>query len=95
MAQPVSWLVIEQGWSVVDADGEDVGKVEEVVGDTNLDIFNGLTIAPGMFGRGRYVPAESVGQITDGCVRLRLRGSEVERLPEHREPPRSERILPE
>lgn len=95
MGEPVSWLVIEQGWDVVDAAGEEVGKVEEVVGDTNLDIFNGLTIAHRVFARGRYVPAEAIAGITEGCVRLRLRKSEVERLPEHREPPPSHRILPE
>jgi uncharacterized protein YrrD len=93
--EPVSWLVIEQGWRVVDADGEDVGKVEEIVGDTNLDIFNGLTIAHGMFARGQYVPAEAIAGITEGCVRLQLRKPQVEQLPEHREPPPSERILPE
>ena len=32
-AEPVSWLVIERGWTVVAADGTEVGKVEEVVGD--------------------------------------------------------------
>lgn len=95
MGEPVSWFVIEQGWQVVDTDGEEVGKVEEIVGDTNLDIFNGLTIAHGMFARGQYVPAEAIAGITEGCVRLRLRKNEVERLPEHREPPRTERILPE
>jgi uncharacterized protein YrrD len=95
MADPVSWLLIERGWTVIDAEGEDVGKVEETVGDSTRDIFNGLTIATGFFSAARYVPAEHVGEITDGCVRLTLSRAEVERLPDYSEPPPSEQILPE
>ena len=36
-------MVIEQGWSVVDSEGEDVGRIDEVLGDEEADIFNGLT----------------------------------------------------
>jgi uncharacterized protein YrrD len=95
MADPVSWLLIEQGWDVVDSGGDEVGKVEEVVGDSGRDIFNGLTIATGLFSRGQYVPAEQVAEITNGCVRLALGKDEVEQLPEYSEPPPSEQILPE
>jgi uncharacterized protein YrrD len=95
MADPVSWLVIERGWEVVDSAGEDVGKVEEVVGDSTRDIFNGLTLNTGLFSRGQYVPAEQVAEITDGRVRLALEKAAVEQLPEYTEPPPSERIVPE
>ena len=33
MADPVSWLMIEPGWRVEAADGEEVGRVLEVTGD--------------------------------------------------------------
>lgn len=95
MADPVSWLLIERGWKVVDADGNDAGKVEETVGDSSHDIFNGLTIASGLLSRGQYVPAEQVGEITEGCVRLKLRREEVERLPGYTEPPPQQRLGPE
>jgi uncharacterized protein YrrD len=95
MADPVSWFVIERGWDVLDSSGEEVGKVEEVVGDSARDIFNGLTIATGLFARGQYVPAEQVAEIEEGCVRLGLDKDEVERLPEYTEPPPTEQILPE
>jgi len=95
VADPVSWLVIEQGWEVVDKDGEQVGKVEETVGDSGRDIFNGLTIASGIFARGQYVPAEQVAEITEGCVRLALGKDEVDNLPEYTEPPPSEQIQAE
>ncbi len=51
MADPVSWLMIEPGWKVEAADSEEVGRVEEVLGDSTIDIFDGLSIASGMFAR--------------------------------------------
>jgi hypothetical protein len=83
---PVSWLVIEPGWKVIDADGNDVGRVEEVVGDTNADIFNGLMISTGLFSGHRYVPAERVADITEGQVHLTLRRDEVKRLTDEAAP---------
>jgi hypothetical protein len=47
MADPVSWYLIEQGWEVVGSDGESIGKVEETVGDSTHDIFDGLTVGTG------------------------------------------------
>jgi uncharacterized protein YrrD len=95
MSDPVSWLMVESGWKVVDRDGDEVGKVEEIVGDTNRDIFNGLTIGVGLLKRGRYVPAERIAVITEGEVRLALDKDQVERLGEYEEPPPSKRVLPE
>ena len=74
---PASWLVVEPGWKVVDADGREVGQVEEVVGDPDDDIFNGLTVSSGLLKTARYVPAERVAEITEGRVRLDLRGDEL------------------
>jgi hypothetical protein len=74
-AEPVSWLLIERGWKVVTANGAEVGKVEETAGDSKLDIFNGLTVATGLLGRPRYVPAEKVAEITEGQVRLTIDGA--------------------
>jgi hypothetical protein len=83
VADPVSWLVIEQGWSVVAADGRPIGKVEEVVGDTGEDIFNGLSVSTGVLGKPKYVPAERVSEIVEGEVRLDLPSNAVEHLDDH------------
>jgi hypothetical protein len=91
---PVSWLVIERGWNVLDADGKELGHVEEVVGDSGEDIFNGLTMSHGLLGKPRYVPAEQVAEITEGQVRLALSEDEVGRLEDHDPPPPSEQIRP-
>jgi len=72
MPDPVSWMVVERGWSVVDVDGHELGRVDEVLGDENADIFNGLQILTGTLGTPTYVPAERVGEIVEGRVQLRL-----------------------
>jgi hypothetical protein len=83
---PVSWLVIEPGWHVVDASGGEIGKVEAVTGDSGADIFDGLAVATGMLARPTYVPAEQVGPITRGTVQLKLERSAFDALGEYREP---------
>ena len=72
MADPVSWFLIERGWRVVDRDGEEVGTVEEVTGDQNADIFDGLSVRSGLFADARYVPSEQVDEIVEGTVKLAL-----------------------
>jgi hypothetical protein len=93
-ADPVSWLVVEHGWKVVAADGSGVGTVEEVIGDTGKDIFNGLSVSSGLLKRPKYVPAEQVAEIAEGEVRLALSKDEFGQLGEHDEPPESAEILP-
>ena len=95
MADPVSWLLIRPGWKVLASDGNEVGEVDEVAGDDTEDIFDGLAIATSAFGKPRYVPAEQVGQITDGVVHLTLTPAEVEQLGEYLEPATSAEIEPE
>jgi hypothetical protein len=70
MADPVSWYLIEPGWKVLAADGSEVGRVSEVTGDRQKDIFDGLTVTTGLLSKNRYVPSEEVAEITDGAVRL-------------------------
>jgi hypothetical protein len=92
---PVSWFLIEPGWTVVDEGGAEVGSVDEVVGDSSDDIFNGLSISTSLLGRPRYVPSEQVGQITEGRVQLRISKEQAERLGEYEEAATSAEILPE
>jgi uncharacterized protein YrrD len=85
--------VIERGWAVVDRDGDEVGHVDELVGDTNADIFNGLSVSTGLLSGTKYVPAESVGSIVEGRVQLSLDAAAFKRLGDYDEPPPSEEIL--
>ena len=92
MADPVSWLMIEAGWKVLAADGSEVGKVDEVTGDSNADIFDGLAIATSALGKPRYVPSEQVAEIVEGSVRLKLSPEQVKQLDEYLEPATSAEI---
>ena len=83
---PVAWYLIEAGWDVLDADGDAIGRVDEVEGDENADIFSGLLISTGVFGGSRFVPAEHVGLLTEGHVHLSLTGDEVKDLPDTTRP---------
>jgi hypothetical protein len=93
MADPVAWLLIETGWEVVGSDGERLGEVKEVTGDTNADIFDGLSVSTGLLKKPQYIPAERVSEIVEGRVTLDLGKHDFERLDEYDEPPPSERFL--
>ena len=95
MSDPVSWFLIEPGWKVFDAAGDEIGKVDEVVGDSSDDIFNGLSVSTTLLGRPRYVPSEQVGSITEGRIELTISKEQVDRLGEYEEPPTSAEILPD
>ena len=95
MADPVSWLMIETGWKVLAADGTEVGKVDEVAGDSSADIFDGLAVATSALGKPRYVPAEEIASIEPGIVRLRLTRDRTEQLDEYLEPATSAAIEPD
>ena len=92
---PVSWFLIEPGWTVVDASGAEVGSVDEIVGDSSDDIFNGLSVSTSLLGRPRYIPSEQVGLITEGRIQLQISKEEAERLSEYEEAPTSAEILPD
>jgi hypothetical protein len=87
--------MIARGWLVRDADGDEIGRVHEVTGDEEHDIFDGLTISRGVLSKDKYVPSEQVAEIVDGEVRLKLGRASVEQLEDFTEPAPQERILPE
>jgi sporulation protein YlmC with PRC-barrel domain len=63
-SDPVAWVLIEPGWKVVDANGEKVGKVDEVLADEQTDIFHGLIVD------GKEIFAERIAEIHEGEIRL-------------------------
>ena len=79
---PVAWTMVGEGWDVVDPGGESVGRVKEVVGDPNADIFDGLVITRGLLRKDHYLPSERVTAIYEGRVEIDLGEREVEGLGE-------------
>lgn len=92
-ADPVSWKVVERGWKVVGSDGEEVGFVDEIVGDSIADIFSGVALSEGLLRKRRLIPSEHVAEITDGVVTLDVPAAQAERFDEYDEPPPQEEIL--
>lgn len=81
MPDPVAWIVVEPGWEVVSSDGEKVGAVDEVLGDKNADIFDGLAVDQGLLKKAKYVPSERVTEIVEGRVTLELTRAAFDGLP--------------
>lgn len=93
MADPVSWMMIERGWVVAGSGGDELGAVDEVLGDADADIFDGLSVSPGRLRRPRYVPAEIVRHIYEELVETGLTRSTFNRLPEYNGSPPSSAVL--
>jgi hypothetical protein len=70
MPDPVAWTMIEQGWKVFDAAGDEKGRVAEVLGDPEADIFDGLNVTKGLLSKTDYVPSEQVAAIREGEIHL-------------------------
>jgi uncharacterized protein YrrD len=93
VADPVSWKVVERGWRIVGSDGEEVGYVDEIVGDSNADIFSGIAMSEGLFKGRRLIPSERVAGIVEGTVTLDIPAAQAEHLEQFEEPPEQERFL--
>ena len=94
MTEPVSWLLIEPGWTVCASDGAEVGHVAEVAGDSGMDVFHGIGVSTRMLAKPRYVAAEQVGTIVEGRVQLLMTADEFERQEPFEEPAVAARIEP-
>jgi rRNA processing protein Gar1 len=61
---------METGWRVLDADGTNIGKVADIRGEIEADIFDGITVKRSLLGKPEYVSADRVAQIFEGEVVL-------------------------
>ena len=94
MADPVSWLQIEQGWNVVTSDGVSVGTIAQVEGDKQSDIFDGLAVESRQPTQIRYVPGEQVGAIYPGEVTLKIASVDIGTLAPFQASPPETKWLP-
>ncbi|HET7482466.1 MAG TPA: hypothetical protein VFK89_06335 [Actinomycetota bacterium] len=75
---PISWMTLESGTRITTADGDEVGKVHEVIADRQKDIFSGVTFRDGLLSGIRFVSAELISAITTDEVRLSIPSAEAE-----------------
>lgn len=78
--KPISWMALEAGTPVVASDGEEVGRVTDVIADRQKDIFSGINLKHGVFGSQHFVPADTIEEITGEEVRLSITAAEAEKL---------------
>ena len=81
----VAWTAIDEDAVVVAADGNEVGKVKEVAGDEEHDIFDGLVVSHSRFDADRYIASERVKRIWPDRVETDLTAEEAANLPAYRE----------
>jgi hypothetical protein len=94
MTDPVSWLQIEQGWSVVTSDAAIVGTVAQVEGDKPSDIFDGLAVESSQSKQLLYVPGEQVGTIHPGEITLKIAAADTGTLEPFQAPPPETKWVP-
>lgn len=77
---PIAYTALPNGTPVFTSDGIEIGRVEHVLQDSSLDLFDGLAVTTdkGL----RFVDANRVGRITAAAVETTLTDEEARALPE-------------
>ena len=83
----VSWKAIEANAPVFSSEGEAVGKVSQVVGDPDADVFTGLAVSIDVLGPPRLVPSEKVQAIWPDRIHVALTTAQIEALEPYEETP--------
>jgi hypothetical protein len=84
----VHYTALQRGTPVFSSDGEEVGKVAEVLDNYREHIFDGLVVETGA-GERKFVDAPEVQRTAERAVTLTISAAEVARLgpPESRPAP--------
>jgi hypothetical protein len=83
LGDPTSYLELADGAPVFSADGEEIGAVEHVLADPDVDVFDGLVIDTRLGPGGhRFADATQVDGLYTGGAVLALTAAEAHRLPE-------------
>ena len=82
LGPPSSYLALGDGTAVYSSDGEKLGKVQRVLADPEVDIFDGIVIdASALAGGDRFVEGAQVDEIYERGLVLKLTAEEAQRLP--------------
>ncbi|AMM21329.1 hypothetical protein AX769_15820 [Frondihabitans sp. PAMC 28766] len=74
----ISYLALENGTRVLTASGTEIGTVEHVLQDSDLDLFDGIVVKTG--DGLRFIDSDKVGTITVGAVHSTVTDDEVAAL---------------
>jgi hypothetical protein len=82
LGAPSSYLVLAEGIPVYSSDGDEIGRVEHVLAESDVDIFDGIVIAhTRMPGGARFVDAPLVDEIYERGVVVKLSAEQARELP--------------
>jgi uncharacterized protein YrrD len=82
LGRPIAYQVLERGTPVYSADGDQIGKVAEVLAAEDEDVFDGVVIGEHLVGKEhRFADADEVQNIFERGVVLKLDRASCERLP--------------
>lgn len=74
---PVAWSYVEPNTLVVGPDGEELGRVEQMLGTEGEGIFHGIAVKPSGGGDARVVPADAVTSLTSAKVEVAWTADEL------------------
>ncbi|HZU12886.1 MAG TPA: PRC-barrel domain-containing protein [Chloroflexota bacterium] len=77
--RPLAWNAILENTPVYSADGVQIGEINDVLGAE--DIFHGVVVRSGTFGRDIMIPAQEVGRITNRRIETNVTAEVARELP--------------
>lgn len=80
---PVAWSYVEAETLIVGPHGEELGRVEAMLGIETEGIFHGIAVIPYADGRTRFVPADAVTRITSSTIEIAYDADALAQAEEH------------
>jgi hypothetical protein len=81
---PVAWNYVEADTLVVGPDGEELGRVAEMLGTESEGIFHGVAVTPYDDGKTRVVPADAVTRLTSSKIEIAWTADQLAAAEEHK-----------
>ena len=80
---PVAWSYVEADTLVVGPNGEELGRVEAMLGTETEGIFHGVAVTPYSDGTTRVVPSDAVTRITPSKIQIAYDAEQLSAAKEH------------
>jgi hypothetical protein len=80
---PVAWSYVQAETLVVGPNGEELGRVEAMLGTETEGIFHGVAVTPYADGTTRVVPADAVTRITTSRIEVAYDAEQLAAAEEH------------
>jgi hypothetical protein len=81
---PVAWSYVEADTLVVGPNGEELGRVEAMLGTETEGIFHGVAVIPYTDGTTRVVPADAVTRLTSSKIEIAYDADQLAAAEEHK-----------